>query len=69
MLAALAERGFLAQEEDVFRFSCRTPDLEDMVSRLAQTYRQRLVAVTNLVHSKPNRLHEFANAFRFRRDG
>jgi hypothetical protein len=69
ILTSLAEAGFLRTEAGGFRFFCQTRQLEDMVLRLAQAYRQRLITVTNLVHSKPSRLHQFANAFRMRKDG
>jgi hypothetical protein len=68
ILSSLAEAGFLHAAGSGFRFSCKSEELEDMVRRLAQAYRQRLIAVTNLVHSKPSRLHQFANAFRLRKD-
>lgn len=67
-LSSLAEKGFLAAGEQGYRFSCRPHDLEVMVSRLAQAYREKLILVTNLIHSKPNRIREFANAFRLRKD-
>jgi hypothetical protein len=67
-LGSLAESGFLVSGEQGYRFSCQTSDLEEMVSRLAQTYREKLIPVTNMIHSKPNRIREFANAFRLRRD-
>jgi hypothetical protein len=68
VLASLAERGFLAAGQVGYGFACRSEDLEAMVSRLAQAYRDKLILVTNLIHSKPNRIREFANAFRLRKD-
>jgi hypothetical protein len=67
-LGSLAESGFLALGQQGYRFSCHTGALEEMVSRLAQTYREKLIPVTNMIHAKPNRIREFANAFRLRKD-
>lgn len=67
VLGSLAEKGFLVLGEQGYRFSCRTRDLESMVCRLAQAYREKLIPVTNLIHSKPNRIRAFADAFRLRR--
>ena len=44
------------------------PDVRDMMERLAVTYTRHLIPVTNLIHSKPSRIHQFADAFKFRRD-
>ena len=46
------------------------PDLRPLVERVAATYTRHLIPVTNLIHSKPrpSRIHEFADAFKFRRD-
>jgi hypothetical protein len=68
VLASLAERGFLLGAAGRYRFSCRADDLETMVSRLTRAYREKLIPVTNLIHSKPNRIREFAKAFRLRKD-
>lgn len=39
------------------------------VDDLANTYRTRLIAITQMIHNKPTRLNAFADAFRFRKDG
>jgi hypothetical protein len=44
------------------------PEVRDMIERLAATYTRHLIPVTNLIHSKPSRIHQFADAFKFRRD-
>jgi hypothetical protein len=39
-----------------------------MVERLAGSYANHLIQVTNLIHGKPRRLREFADAFKLRKD-
>jgi hypothetical protein len=39
-----------------------------MVDRLAHTYSRHLIQVTNLIHTKPRRLREFADAFKIRKE-
>ena len=68
LLNDLHQKGFLNQSDAGFYFSCRTPELETMVTRLAQLYRQMLIPVTNLIHSKQKRIQQFADAFRLRKE-
>ncbi len=47
----------------------KTPDLGEMVDRVADIYAKYLVPVTHLVHSKPKtRIQEFSDAFWLRKD-
>ena len=72
LLARLDADGFVtsASEEDtVYRYQPTTAHLQEMVDSLAEFYGKHLVPITNLIHSKPkNRVQEFADAFRLRRD-
>ncbi len=68
ILGSLAESGFLSKSEDRYQFSCKTTELEEMVVRLAELYREKLIPVTNLIHSNQNRVREFADAFKLRKD-
>ena len=68
ILTRLCEDGLLDCAGDTYRFQCRTPDLEELVERLAETYKTNLIGVTSIIHSKPRRLREFANAFKLRKD-
>ena len=62
---ALAQPGEPAQ----YRYQPSSPELKQMVDRVAEIYSKQLVPVTNLIHSKPkNRVQEFADAFKFRKD-
>lgn len=39
-----------------------------MVDELVGLYGRLLIPITNLVHAKPRRIRQFADAFRFRKD-
>jgi hypothetical protein len=67
-LGRLSEDGFLVEEEAGFRFHCATPELERSLDALAAFYAQHLIPVTNLIHSKPRRIREFADAFKLKKD-
>jgi len=67
-LARLAEDGFLAEEAGGFQFRCAAPELERSLDALAAFYPHNLIAVTNLIHSRPRRIREFADAFKLKKD-
>ena len=67
MLMQLCANGLLSCKDDIFQYDC-APDLQPTVERLADVYRRHLIPVTNLIHTKPRRIREFANAFKFRKD-
>ena len=66
VLHALNESGFLAVSEGRYRFHCRNEELEQIVLRFADLHRQKLIAVTNLIHTNQNRIRQFADAFKLR---
>jgi hypothetical protein len=41
---------------------------KQMLDRLTEAYSKQLISVTRLIHAKPSRIREFADAFRLRRD-
>lgn len=46
-----------------------SPELEELVYRLAETYARNLVGITSLIHSKLDRKAQFfADAFKWRKD-
>jgi hypothetical protein len=67
VLARLCEDGLLTCQDDIYRYQ---PDdaTRDMIDRLATTYAQHLIPVTNMIHAKPRRIREFADAFKFRKE-
>lgn len=68
VLTQLCEDGLLSASDGVYRYDCATADLRDIVDRLADVYSRHLIPVTNIIHAKPRRIRQFADAFRFRKD-
>jgi hypothetical protein len=67
VLARLCEDGLIACQDDHYHYD-PDPAKCDMIDRLAITYARHLIPVTNMIHAKPRRIREFADAFRFRKD-
>ena len=73
LLSRLAQRGLVVIEvaADLRHYVYRpsTPELDAMVTQIDALYRQNLIPVTNLIHSKSkSRIEAFADAFRLRKD-
>ena len=68
LLYQLCEDGLIQSESSSFRYHLLDPVREDLVQLLAKTYQTQLIAVTKVIHAKPRRIREFANAFRLRKD-
>lgn len=69
VLAKLSAEGLLVAEEGGrYRFGCRTAESHELVDRLAGLYARHLIPVTKLIHSKPDRIQQFADAFKLRRE-
>lgn len=73
LLERLYLLGFLSVKEDEFityRYQPGSPELAEMVDRVAEIYSKYLVPVTNLIHSKPEtKVQQFADAFKLRKKG
>jgi hypothetical protein len=67
-LARLCARNLLVCEDKIYSYAGTNAELDSLVDRLAVLYARRLIPVTNLIHSKPSRIREFASAFRLRKD-
>jgi hypothetical protein len=72
-LTALAENGLLVSQvapgQPAFRFSPRTPELEQAVTAVAQDYLLHRVSVIEFIYSRPSdTIRAFADAFRLRKD-
>jgi hypothetical protein len=68
-MASLSGRGLLRELEPAcYQYAPRSTELHDTVTRVAETYRERRVAVITLIASKPiENVRAFSDAFRFRR--
>ncbi|MCK6450937.1 MAG: hypothetical protein L6R19_08800 [Alphaproteobacteria bacterium] len=67
-LTRLSADGLVSHKGGQFRYEGQAEELRRMVDRLADAYARHLIPVTNLIHGKPRRIREFADAFKFRRD-
>ncbi|MGA7487723.1 MAG: hypothetical protein WBW74_12415 [Xanthobacteraceae bacterium] len=67
VLARLCADGLLVCKDGVYRYEC-APEARQKVDRLASVYSRHLIPVTNMIHAKPRRIREFADAFKFRKD-
>lgn len=71
LLTQLLDHGFIAHGAATlaFHYQPASPELKEMVERLAVLYKQSLVPVTNLIHSKSKlKVQQFADAFKMRKD-
>jgi hypothetical protein len=67
-LARLCSEGLLNCQDGLYRYATEPVGQEHMIARLADVYARHLIPVTNLIHSKPRRIREFADAFKLRKD-
>jgi len=70
-IAKLCQLGLSAANggaPETFRYQPATPELQELVGDIAETYSKYLIPVTNLIHSKPeSKVQQFADAFRLRK--
>src|ERR1051325_8753156 len=59
----LVSDGVVSLNEGAFSYR-PAPEALDLLERVAATYRRHLIAGTNLIHSKPSRISQFADAFK-----
>jgi hypothetical protein len=68
LLADLSRRKLIAAEPESSAYSYEpgSPEKNNLITRLDETYRHQLVRISQLIHSKPSAsLRDFARAFRF----
>lgn len=68
VLAHLHEHRLIQGQSDGYWFDPTPEDLASTVLLLIEQYRTHLIPITRLIHSKPHRIQQFANAFKFRKD-
>lgn len=68
ILTNLCDDGLLQCGNGVYRYGCNSAENERSVDLLAEAYDRNLIAVTSIIHGKPRRIREFANAFKLRKD-
>jgi hypothetical protein len=68
ILAQLCAEGLITCENGLYRYGSPPVETMAMIGRLAEAYAKQLIPITNLIHSKPRRIRQFADAFKFRKD-
>jgi hypothetical protein len=69
LLNSLADRHILMVEDGkLYRYGPDKPETDALIGLCAELYRQYLIPVTKIIHSKPKRVQAFADAFRIRKD-
>lgn len=72
LLSELCAAGVLivtGQEVLLYRYHPTSDELRQMIDRLADVYTKNLIEVTNLIHSKVDRMaQQFADAFKLGKD-
>lgn len=67
VLSHLEADGLCVFKDGVYRYALSGTPEHETVGLLAHTYAHYLIPVTNVIHRKPPRIQQFADAFRFRR--
>ena len=67
-LSRLCADGLLGCRDGVYYYECTDAVKRSMIDRLASIYARHIVPVTNIIHSKPPRIQQFADAFRIKKD-
>lgn len=67
VLSKLLARGFLKLDRKTYQYQC-PPELDTLLGHVADVYARQLIPVTHLIHNKPGRIREFADAFKLRKE-
>lgn len=68
-LQRLERSGLVAPDEGCFRYAPAAPVLEELCAQLEASYRERPVAVINMIAKPSSPVQSLADAFKFRGDG
>jgi hypothetical protein len=68
VLDRLCADDLLTCDEGDYHYFGQSDEQRQMIDRLAEVYSRHLIPVTNLIHTKPPRLREFADAFKIRKE-
>jgi hypothetical protein len=68
VLSHLESHGLVARSESTFRFQPISDELAHVTGLTASHYRRHLIQITNIVHAKPRRIRQFADAFKLKKE-
>jgi hypothetical protein len=57
----------ISRHGSTFTYGDHDEQATQIIDRLADVYSRHLIPVTNLIHDKPRRIREFADAFKFKK--
>jgi hypothetical protein len=67
ILARLYAQGLISRDDNGYRYA-PVADAAALIDRLAETYARQLVPITNIIHQRPARIRQFADAFKLKRE-
>jgi hypothetical protein len=67
VLRKLLAHGFLKFNRKTYQYQCPA-ELDTLVVHVADVYARQLIPMTHLIHNKPGRIREFADAFKLRKE-
>jgi hypothetical protein len=67
ILARLCAEGFISREDSAYRYASAA-EKAPLIDRLAEAYTRHLIPITNIIHQRPTRIREFAEAFKLKRE-
>ena len=67
ILAHLVAQDFATEQERSYRY-LRVGKHAAVIDQLAEAYARQLIAITNIIHTKPRGIRAFADAFKIKRD-
>jgi hypothetical protein len=68
VLAHLAAHGLLGHDASGYWFDPQSAELGKLTDLLAEHYKRHLIPITNLIHAKPRRIRQFADAFKLKKE-
>jgi hypothetical protein len=68
LLAEMKDAGYLDDRNGSYNYAPATSALAQSLQQAVETYRHNLIPVTRLIHEKPQKIRQFADAFRVRKD-
>jgi DNA-binding IclR family transcriptional regulator len=66
ILARLRAEGLVSGHSIAYRYAPGTE--KALVDRLAEAYARHLIPITHIIHQRPSRIREFADAFKLKKE-
>jgi hypothetical protein len=66
ILTRLSAQGLISHQDGSYSYG-PAPDTAALIDRLALVYARHLIPITSIIHQRPGRIQEFADAFKLKR--